>query len=48
LVEQNTYQALRPAHRGHVPVTGAITMAGTGAGLLAWPEIRAAYLEGAH
>jgi branched-chain amino acid transport system ATP-binding protein len=28
-------------------VNGAITMAGTGAELLARPEIRAAYLEGA-
>ena len=41
LVEQNAYQALRL-------VNGAITMAGTGAELLARPEIRAAYLEGAH
>jgi branched-chain amino acid transport system ATP-binding protein len=48
LVEQNAYQALRLAHRGYVLVNGAITMAGTGAGLLARPEIRAAYLEGAH
>ena len=48
LVEQNAYQALRLAHRGYVLVNGAITMAGTGAALLARPEIRAAYLEGAH
>ena len=48
LVEQNAYQALRLAHRGYVLVNGAITMAGTGAELLARPEIRAAYLEGAH
>ena len=47
LVEQNAYQALRLAHRGYVLVNGAITMAGTGAELLARPEIRAAYLEGA-
>jgi branched-chain amino acid transport system ATP-binding protein len=46
LVEQNAFQALRLAHRGYVLVNGAITMAGTGAGLLARPEIRAAYLEG--
>ncbi len=46
LVEQNAYQALRLAHRGYVLVNGAITMAGTGAELLARPEIRAAYLEG--
>ena len=48
LVEQNAFQALRLAHRGYVLVNGAITMAGTGASLLARPEIRAAYLEGAH
>jgi branched-chain amino acid transport system ATP-binding protein len=48
LVEQNAFQALRLAHRGYVLVNGAITMAGTGAELLARPEIRAAYLEGAH
>jgi branched-chain amino acid transport system ATP-binding protein len=47
LVEQNAFQALRLAHRGYVLVNGAITMAGTGAALLARPEIRAAYLEGA-
>ena len=46
LVEQNAFQALRLAHRGYVLVNGQITMAGTGAGLLARPEIRAAYLEG--
>jgi branched-chain amino acid transport system ATP-binding protein len=48
LVEQNANQALRLAHRGYVLVNGAITMAGTGAELLAKPEIRAAYLEGGH
>ncbi|HEY2132064.1 MAG TPA: ABC transporter ATP-binding protein [Acetobacteraceae bacterium] len=48
LVEQNAFQALRLAHRGYVLVNGAITMAGSGADLLARPEIRAAYLEGAH
>lgn len=48
LVEQNAYQALRLAHRGYVLVNGAITMEGPGAELLARPEIRAAYLEGAH
>lgn len=46
LVEQNAHQALRLAHRGYVLVNGAITMAGSGAELLARPEIRAAYLEG--
>jgi branched-chain amino acid transport system ATP-binding protein len=48
LVEQNAHQALRLAHRGYVLVNGVITMAGTGAELLARPEIRAAYLEGGH
>ena len=48
LVEQNANQALRLAHRGYVLVNGVITMAGTGAELLARPEIRAAYLEGGH
>src|ERR1700688_379088 len=48
LVEQNAYQALRLAHRGYVLVNGAITMAGSGAELLARPEVRAAYLEGGH
>ena len=47
LVEQNAFQALRLAHRGYVLVNGAITMAGSGAELLARPEVRAAYLEGA-
>ena len=46
LVEQNAFQALRLAHRGYVLVNGSVTMAGTGAELLARPEIRAAYLEG--
>ena len=46
LVEQNASQALRLAHRGYVLVNGAVTMAGTGAGLLADPKVRAAYLEG--
>jgi branched-chain amino acid transport system ATP-binding protein len=46
LVEQNAYHALRLAHRGYVLVNGRITMTGTGAELLARPEVRAAYLEG--
>jgi branched-chain amino acid transport system ATP-binding protein len=46
LVEQNAFHALRLAHRGYVLVNGAITMSGTGADLLARPEVRAAYLEG--
>ena len=48
LVEQNAFQALRLAHRGYVLVNGRVTMEGGGAELLARPEIRAAYLEGAH
>ena len=46
LVEQNAYHALKLAHRGYVMVNGLITMSGTGAELLARPEIRSAYLEG--
>jgi branched-chain amino acid transport system ATP-binding protein len=48
LVEQNAYQALRIARRGYVLATGQVVMEGTGAELLANPEIRAAYLEGGH
>ena len=47
LVEQNAHQALRLAHRGYVMVNGTITMTGSGRDLLARPEVRAAYLEGA-
>jgi branched-chain amino acid transport system ATP-binding protein len=47
LVEQNAYHALRLAHRAYVMVTGAITLSGSGRELLAKPEVRAAYLEGA-
>ncbi len=48
LVEQNAFHALKLAHRGYVMVNGAITMQGSGAELLARPEVRAAYLEGGH
>lgn len=48
LVEQNAFHALKLAHRGYVMVNGKITLAGSGAELLANPEIRAAYLEGGH
>jgi branched-chain amino acid transport system ATP-binding protein len=48
LVEQNAYQALRIARRGYVLATGHVVLEGTGAELLANPEIRAAYLEGGH
>lgn len=46
LVEQNAFHALKLADRGYVMVNGAIAMSGTGAELLARPEVRAAYLEG--
>jgi branched-chain amino acid transport system ATP-binding protein len=46
LVEQNAYHALRLAHRGYVMAQGRILMEGTGAALLADPQVRAAYLEG--
>ena len=46
LVEQNAYHALKLAHRGYVMVNGAIALSGTGAALLADPQVRAAYLEG--
>jgi len=47
LVEQNANQALRVAHRGYVLQHGEITLSGSGESLLASPEVRAAYLEGA-
>jgi branched-chain amino acid transport system ATP-binding protein len=46
LVEQNAYHALKLAHRAYVMVNGEISLRGTGAELLARPEVRAAYLEG--
>ncbi len=46
LVEQNAFGALRLAARGYVMVNGAVTMSGSGAELLANPQVRAAYLEG--
>ena len=48
LVEQNAHRALRLAHRAYVMVNGLITLTGSGAELLANPEVRAAYLEGGH
>jgi branched-chain amino acid transport system ATP-binding protein len=48
LVEQNACQALKLAHRGYVLVNGQVTMSGSGAELLANPDVRAAYLEGGH
>jgi branched-chain amino acid transport system ATP-binding protein len=44
LVEQNAHKALQLAHRGYVLETGQIVMSGTGAELLASPEVRKAYL----
>ena len=46
LVEQNANQALALAHRGYVLVNGAVRMQGTGAELLANPDVRQAYLGG--
>ena len=46
LVEQDAYHALRLATRAYVLVNGRVTLSGTGSGLLADPEVRAAYLEG--
>jgi branched-chain amino acid transport system ATP-binding protein len=46
LVEQNAFHALRLAHRGYVMVNGVVTLSGSGAELLARPEVKAAYLEG--
>ncbi|MDX6751491.1 ABC transporter ATP-binding protein [Geminicoccaceae bacterium 1502E] len=48
LVEQNAYRALRIARRAYVLATGRVVMQGSGAELLADPEVRAAYLEGGH
>ncbi|PWC40708.1 ABC transporter ATP-binding protein [Azospirillum sp. TSO35-2] len=48
MVEQNAFHALKLAHRAYVMVTGKIMMTGTGAQLLADPEVRSAYLEGGH
>jgi branched-chain amino acid transport system ATP-binding protein len=46
LVEQNAFGALKLANRGYVMVNGNVTLSGSGAELLANPEVRAAYLEG--
>ncbi len=46
LVEQNANQALRLADRGYVLVNGRICMEGSGAALLADPNVRRAYLGG--
>jgi branched-chain amino acid transport system ATP-binding protein len=44
LVEQNAHLALGIAHRAYVLETGAVVQSGTGAELLASPEVRKAYL----
>jgi branched-chain amino acid transport system ATP-binding protein len=44
LVEQNAHKALQLAHRAYVLETGTVVMTGTGAELLASPEVRKAYL----
>jgi branched-chain amino acid transport system ATP-binding protein len=44
LVEQNANLALEFARRGYVMESGLITLAGSGAELLADPKVRAAYL----
>ena len=46
LVEQNANQALALAHRAYVLVNGSVRMQGTGAELMANPEVRQAYLGG--
>ncbi|MEW6643381.1 MAG: ABC transporter ATP-binding protein [Pseudomonadota bacterium] len=48
LVEQMANLALRLADRAYVLDSGRITMSGSGAELLAHPEIRKAYLGNAH
>ena len=47
LVEQNAFHALKLAHRGYVMVNGRIALSGAVEELLARPEMKAAYLEGA-
>ena len=44
LVEQNAQAALSVANRGYVMETGTISLTGTGAELLASPEVKKAYL----
>ncbi|MGO0154775.1 ABC transporter ATP-binding protein [Leuconostoc mesenteroides] len=46
VIEQNANQALKIADRGYVLESGKITMAGTGAELLASDDVRKAYLGG--
>jgi branched-chain amino acid transport system ATP-binding protein len=46
LVEQNAYHALKLARRAYVLAAGQVILSGSGAELLANPNVRAAYLEG--
>lgn len=46
LVEQNAHQALRVSDVAYVMETGTVTLKGTGAELLATPQVQAAYLGG--
>ena len=46
LVEQNAQAALSVADRGYVLETGKVVTAGSGAELLASPDIKKAYLGG--
>ena len=46
LVEQNAHHALKLSDRAYVMVTGQIRMTGSGAELLADPQVREAYLGG--
>jgi len=48
LVEQNAHHALRLAHQAYVLQHGEIVLSGTGNELLNSPEVKAAYLAGAH
>src|SRR4029078_3265362 len=45
LFEQSAYQALKIAARGYVLANGAVALSGSGAELLANPEVQSAYLE---
>lgn len=44
LVEQNAHAALKLAHRGYVLMNGKVSLTGSGAELLAHPQVKAAYL----
>lgn len=48
LVEQNAHHALRLAHQAYVLQHGEIVLSGTGNELLNSPQVKAAYLAGAH